>query len=220
MISKQTINFLKELKSNNNRDWFLSKNVEYKLAKQEYTGLVQKVIQHVGKKSKNFADIEASKCLFRINRDVRFSANKAPYKTNFGASINPFGKKSPKAGLYIHLEPGSSFVGGGIYMPPADILFKVRQEIDYNFEQFKKIINAKDFIKQYGGIDMSDALKNPPRGFEKDNQAIEFLKLKSFVATAHFTDKELMQENFVELAAAKLIALLPLINFLNKGIDD
>lgn len=220
MISKQTLKFLKDLKVNNNREWFLSKSMEYKVAKQEYTYLIQQVIFQIGKKSKAYADIEASKCLFRINRDVRFSANKAPYKTNFGASINKYGKKSPKAGLYIHFEPGSSFVGGGIYMPPADVLYKVRQEIDYNYEEFQKVLKSKDFIKNYGALDLSDALKNPPRGFEKDNPAIDFIKLKSFVAFAHFSDKELMQENFADLAASKLIALLPFIDFLNKGLDD
>ena len=220
MITKPTINFLNALKANNNREWFLSKNSEYKLAKQEYTDFIQKVIDLISKKSKAFSDLEASKCLFRINRDIRFSANKAPYKTNFGASLNTFGRKSPKAGFYIHCEPGSSFVGGGIYMPPADMLFKVRQEIDYNFKEFQKIIKAKDFVKHYGQLDFSDALKNPPRGFEKDNEAIEFLKLKSYVAFANFTDKEIMQANFAEIVAEKLIALLPFIDFINRGLDD
>lgn len=220
MITKQTINFLKELRKNNNREWFLSNNGTYKQAKEEYTALIQEVINLIGINSKAYAQIEAAKCLFRINRDVRFSANKAPYKTNFGASINIYGKKSPKAGLYIHFEPGASFAGGGVYMPPADILYKVRQEIDYNFKDFKNIISAKSFLNNYNQLDMSDALKNPPRGFEKDNPAIEFLKLKSFVGFSYITDKEMMQANSAELIAEKLIALIPFINFLNKGLDE
>ena len=220
MINKTTISFLKELKLNNNREWFLSKDADYKKSKQEYTLLIERVIAQIGKKSKAYADIEPSKCLFRINRDVRFSHNKAPYKTNFGASINIYGKKSPKAGFYIHIEPGSSFVGGGVYMPPADILYKVRQEIDYNFKEFSKIIKHKDFVKFYGKLDMEDALKNPPRGFDKENQALEFIKLKSFVAFSSFTDKELQQANFADIVAEKLIALLPLIEFINKALDE
>jgi uncharacterized protein (TIGR02453 family) len=220
MINKTTISFLKELKLNNNREWFLSKDADYKKSKQEYTLLIERVIAQIGKKSKAYADIEPSKCLFRINRDVRFSHNKAPYKTNFGASINIYGKKSPKAGFYIHIEPGSSFVGGGVYMPPADILFKVRQEIDYNFKEFTKILKHKDFVKFYGHIDMEGSLKNPPRGFSKENEAIEFLKLKSFVAFSNFKDKDLQQENLAELIANKLIALIPLIEFINNAVDE
>jgi len=220
MISKQTIFFLKELKNNNNRDWFLSKNKEYKFAKMEFTQLVQQVITLVGKKSKPYAEIDPSKCLFRINRDVRFSNNKSPYKTNFGASINIFGKKSTKAGLYLHIEPGGSFTGGGVYMPPADVLFKVRQEIDYNYKDFTKIIKNKDFVAHYRQLDMTQALKNPPRGFEKENQAIEFLKLKSFIAVANFSDKDVLRPDAAQLISEKLIALLPLIDFINQSLDD
>lgn len=220
MISTRTINFLNDLKLNNNRDWFLTKNIDYKAAKQEYIDFIKKVITQLSHKAKEYSEIEASKCLFRINRDVRFSNNKAPYKTNFGASINTYGKKSPKAGLYIHIEPGVSFIGGGIYMPASDILFKVRQEIDYNFNEFRNTIQHKDFVKHYGQLDMSEALKNPPRGFDKENAAIDFLKLKSFVAFANFSDKEILKSDFADQVSTKLLALLPFINFINKGIDD
>jgi uncharacterized protein (TIGR02453 family) len=219
MIRNSTITFLKDLSINNNRDWFLSKSVSFKESKAEYSELIQNIINNISKKSKAYADLEASKCLFRMNRDVRFSLNKAPYKTNFGASINAYGKKSLKAGFYVHIEPKKSFVGGGIYMPPADVLFKVRQEIDYNFDEFSKIIKHKDFVKSYGQLDMSDTLKNPPRGFDKENKAIEYLKLKSFVAFTNFTDKEIMQADFASVASDKLIALLPFIQYLNKGLD-
>ena len=220
MISKSTINFLKELSKNNQREWFLTNQLLYKEAKDNYTRLIQSVISKIGKKHKAYAEIEANKCLFRINRDVRFSANKAPYKTNFGASINIYGKKSPKAGCYIHIEPGKSFVGGGVYMPPADILYKVRQEIDYNYADFIKILKNKDFVKYYGQLDTSDMLKNPPRGFNKENEAIAFIKLKSFVAFHNFSDKELQQENLAEHIANALIALMPLLDFINKAIDE
>jgi len=220
MIKKTTIIFLKDLKMNNNRDWFLANNPVYKTAKDDYVTFIQSILGKVGKKNGAYGNIDPSKCLFRINRDVRFSHNKAPYKTNFGASINVYGKKSPKAGLYVHLEPGTSFIGGGMYMPPADLLLKVRQEIDYNFDTFNKIIKHKDFVKHYGELDMSDSLKNPPRGFEKENPAIEFLKLKSYVAFANYTDEEVLKEDFADMAATKLIALLPFIDFINTGLDE
>jgi uncharacterized protein (TIGR02453 family) len=220
MISKSSISFLKELKLNNNREWFLSKNKTYQQAKLEFTELIKQVISNLGKKSKMYADIDASKCLFRINRDVRFSSDKSPYKTNFGASINAHGKKSEKAGLYFHFEPGNSFTGGGIYMPSADVLAKVRQEIDYNYDEFLKIVSHKSFLKHYNGLDMTEALKNPPRGYDKQNNAIEYLKLKSFVAITKLADRELLDEHLADKISEKLIALLPLIDFLNKGLDD
>jgi uncharacterized protein (TIGR02453 family) len=220
MPSKLILNFLKDLSENNQRDWFLSNKENYSNAKQEFIAFIENVLKIVAKKSKAYGEIDPIKTLFRINRDVRFSPNKAPYKTNFGASLNLYGKKSFKAGLYIHIEPGGSFVGGGIYMPPADILYKVRQEIDYNFNSFLKIIKHKDFVAQYGQLDMSDALKNPPKGFNAENPAIAYIKLKSFVSIAHFSDKELVNKDFTNQAAAKLIALLPLIDFLNNSLDD
>lgn len=219
MISKATISFLTELKANNNREWFLLKNKEYHKAKQDVIELVKNVTANLAKKSKAYAEIDATKCLFRINRDVRFSANKDPYKTNMGAIINIHGKKSLKAGLYIHIEPGKSFLAGGVYMPPNDVLAKIRQEIDYNFDTFKKIINAKNFMHHFNGIDKNDTLKNPPKGFEKDNQAIEYLKLKSFIAVAEFNDKEIMSENFAKEITQKCLYLLPFLDFLNEAID-
>lgn len=220
MPSKLILNFLNDLKENNHREWFLSNKENYNDAKQEFIEFIENVLKIVEKKSKPYGEIDASKCLFRINRDVRFSQNKSPYKTNFGASLNIYGKKSLKAGLYIHIESGGSFVGGGLYMPPADILYKVRQEIDYNFDSFSKIIKQKDFVAQYDSIDMSDTLKNPPKGFDNENPAIAYLKLKSFVAIAHFSDKEILNKDFTSQAAAKLNALLPLIEFLNNSLDD
>jgi uncharacterized protein (TIGR02453 family) len=125
-------------------------------------------------------DVDASKAIFRINRDVRFSKNKAPYKTNFGASINPGGKKSMIAGYYVHIEPGKSFLAAGTYMPEAPYLSAIRQEIDYNLEEFKKIVGAKDFKKEFTSLSVEDALKTVPKGYDKENPALEFLKLKHF----------------------------------------
>ena len=219
MISKSTITFLKDLKDNNNRDWFLLKNKEYQKAKQEVIDLVKAVTENLSKKSKAYAEIDASKCLFRINRDVRFSSNKDPYKTNMGAIINVHGKKSLKAGLYIHIEPQKSFLAGGVYMPPNDVLAKIRQEIDYNFEDFKKIINAKNFKQQFIDIDKSESLKNPPKGFDKDNEAITYIKLKSYIAVTEFSDKEITAENFANLISEKCLVLFPFLEFINNAID-
>jgi uncharacterized protein (TIGR02453 family) len=219
MISTRTIIFLNDLKLNNNRDWFLTKNIDYKAAKQEYIVFIKTVISNLSHKAKEYTDIEASKCLFRINRDVRFSNNKAPYKTNFGASINTYGKKSPKAGLYIHIEPGVSFIGGGIYMPASDILFKVRQEIDYNTADFKKILNAKDFKTYFKELSQDDKLKTAPKGYPKDHPELNLLQHKHFIVMHPLKDSEVMDKNFPAYAAKVFKAMFPMNEFLRACME-
>jgi uncharacterized protein (TIGR02453 family) len=161
--------------------------------------------------------------MFRINRDVRFSKNKAPYKTNFGASIQAGGKKSMLAGYYFHLEPGGkSFVGGGLYMPEAAQLQKVRQEIDYNWKEFAGILQAKPFVKTYGSLEKGEgiSLTREPKGYEKDNPAIEMLKLKSWVATAPLSDKQLTQADLPKIILHSFSVLQPLLVFLNRSLAD
>ena len=220
MIKESTLAFLSELGKNNNRDWFHANKNSYTIAKGNVIDYLAQVLENISKTHKEYSTIDASKCLFRINRDVRFSLNKSPYKTNIGASINTFGKKSPKAGLYIHIEPGKSFIGGGIYMPPNNVLAAVRQEIDYNFDTFKKIIAHKNFKAAYTSLDFEDTLKNPPRGYNNDNEAIVYLKLKSYVALKQCSNKEVTNSNFVKDTSETLLALIPLINFLNTGINE
>lgn len=220
MITKNTFQFLTQLKKNNHREWFQSKQNEYIEAKTEMLNLLSAVNEKLAKQDRRYTTIEVKKCLFRINRDVRFSANKSPYKTNIGASINLYGKKSMNAGFYIHLEPNASFVGGGIYRAPSDILGKVRQEIDYNYPAFLKIINNPKFKRHYGVLDAEDKLVNPPKGYAKDNEAVEYLKYKSFVGFKSFSNEEMMGGEIITKITDALTALLPLINFLNGALDE
>jgi uncharacterized protein (TIGR02453 family) len=164
-------------------------------------------------------DIQPKNCIFRINRDVRFSANKNPYKTNFGASFSKGGKKIACAGYYFHVEPGACFIGGGYWMPMADDLNKIRQEIDYNFDDFKKIINEKKFIHSFGELDTKEKLVRPPKGYEKDNPALEYLKLKNFIVMASIADDELLDRHLIQKVISHFKSMKPLIDFLNKSID-
>src|SRR4026207_2423805 len=146
MLQSSTLKFLKDLKKNNNKPWFDANRERYEEAKADFANFIQQVIDVHSKKDKTLASLKAKDCMFRINRDVRFSKDKSPYKTNFGASINKGGKKAfGSAGYYFHLEPGGSFTGGGLYGPAPEELKKTRQEIDYNFTDFKKIIHSKKF---------------------------------------------------------------------------
>ena len=167
MLQSTTIQFLKALKKHNNKTWFDAHREEYEAARKDFAGLIQQVIDQHGKKDAGIRNLVAKDCLFRINRDIRFSKDKTPYKTNFGASINTAGKKGiNSAGYYFHLEPGQSFVGGGIWMPDAAALQQVRQEIDYNLADFKKIIQAKKFRDVYGAFseDREYVLTRVPKG--------------------------------------------------------
>lgn len=218
-MDKSTIIFLENLKKNNNRDWFLENKSAYENAKNDFIELVAKVIKELAKIDKSIAGIEPKSCVFRINRDVRFAKDKSPYKTNFGASINKNGKKAFTAGYYIQVEPSNSFIGGGIYMPPADVLNKIRQEIDYNGIDFKKIILNKNFTQTYDALEDFDKLVNPPKGYDKTNDNIELLKLKSYIATKTLSKKEILEENVGKAIAKDLAVLLPLFTFLNMALD-
>src|SRR4051812_7484768 len=149
MLQTTTLQFLKQLAKNNNKEWFDANRKKYEAAKADHTYSVQKIIDEFSKTDKALASISAKDCLFRINRDIRFSKDKSPYKTNLGSYINPNGKTSMSAGYYLHIQPGESFVGGGLYHPDAAALKSVRQEVDYSFEEFKNIINNKKFKAVY-----------------------------------------------------------------------
>jgi uncharacterized protein (TIGR02453 family) len=220
MIQKSTFQFLSQLKKNNEKGWFDEHRTEYLGARENVIAFLEGVLQHLAKLDGGYGDIKAASCLFRINRDVRFSANKAPYKTNFGASLSPHGKKSGMAGFYVHIEPGDCFVGGGLWMPPNPIVYKVRQEIDYQTDEFLGIIKQTAFKKAYGDLDYSDSLKKLPREFGDTHRAEPYLKLKSFIALKSLPDAGLTAPNAALEVAKTLWALNPMIQFLNRGLTD
>jgi uncharacterized protein (TIGR02453 family) len=221
MLQSSTIKFLKDLKKNNNKPWFDKNRKVYETAKADFANFIQAVIDQYGKKDPSIKTLLAKDCMFRINRDVRFSKDKSPYKSNFGASINKGGKKAWNfAGYYFQVQPGRNFAGGGIWMPEPNELKKVRQEIDYNFTGFKKIIGSKKFKSVYGDLDRSPEflLSRVPKGYELGNPAADYLKLKSFVAISFFSDADLTSKNLVKKTAAAFEALQPLIEFINASM--
>jgi len=222
MISKSTLDYLKKLKKNNDRDWFENNRKTYEPAKAEYLSLIEQILAGVKQFDSTITDNTAKEAMFRINRDVRFSKDKSPYKTHFGANIKRGGKKSVYAGYYIHVEPGASFIGGGLWFPEAESLKKVRQEIDYCYEDFQKIVEDKNFKKTYGGLECNKeiSLSRPPKNYEADNAAIEFLKLKCFVATKNLTDEEVLDKKFVQNTIKDFKVLHPLLVFLNHSLEN
>ena len=221
MLQHSTLKFLKDLKKNNNKPWFDAHRKEYDAAKNDFTIFIQSVIDKHAKSDPTIKSIAAKDCMFRINRDIRFSKDKSPYKTNMGAYISKGGKKSIYAGYYFHCEPGQAFVGGGLWMPMPPELNKVRQEIDYNLAAFKKIINAKKFKAVYKDLshDPEYVLSRVPKGYEADNPAAEFLKMKSFVALAPVKDTDLTSKDLLKKTTAAFEALQPLIDFVNESLS-
>lgn len=221
MLQSSTLKFLKDLKKNNNKPWFDANRKRYEVAKADFVQFIQSVIDKYSKKDKSLTGMKAKECIFRINRDIRFSKDKSPYKPNFGASINKDGRKAfSSAGYYFHLEPGQLFLGGGIYQPMPAELNKVRQEVDYCFNEFKKIITSRKFKSVYGDLDKSKEflLSRVPKGYEADNPAAEYLKLKSYLAITQLNDKEVTSKNLLKKTTAAFESLKPMIDFLNRAL--
>ncbi|TND09173.1 MAG: hypothetical protein FD123_1576 [Bacteroidetes bacterium] len=220
MIQQTTIDFLKKLKKNNNRDWFEKNKALYKAAQSDMETLTNTLISAIrGFDKRVESTLDAKKCMFRIYRDTRFSKDKTPYKINMGASINPGGRMSPVPGYYLHIEPGGCFLAGGIYMPQGPEIAKIRQEIDYNLPEFKKILGHKDFKKYFGELDPFDKLKTVPKGYPKDHPALSYLQYRSFIMVHNFKEDAATSKNFVKQATAVYKAMLPLNRFLQRAID-
>jgi uncharacterized protein (TIGR02453 family) len=220
MIQKNTLDFLKLLRNNNNKPWFDAHKKQYEEARATFIQSVESIIAVLSKIDGDIGNLTAKECLFRINRDVRFSKDKRPYKNNMSAYFNKAGKKGNGAGYYVHAEPGQSFIAAGIWMPAPEDLAKIRQEIDYNFDEWKQITGSRGFKKQFEkGIDKSNSLVRPPKGYEEENPAIEFLKLKSFVVTKPFTDASLMSKSFLKELSQSFKEVKPMIDFINRALD-
>ncbi len=218
MLQLSTLAFLKALKKNNNREWFEKNRGKYELAKEDFETFVAAMLKELTKINPALGNLEVKDCVFRIYRDVRFSKNKVPYKTNMGAYFAEGGKKSDKAGFYIQAEPGSGFVAGGCWMPQAPQLKAIRQEIDYNFEEFENILSAKPFKKLFS--ELSDSrLKTTPKGYEAINPAIHHLRQTSFIVEISFDDKDFHNKNLVKNCATIYNTMMPFLKFLNTAMS-
>lgn len=218
MLQPDTLQYLRELNTNNNKAWFDANKKRFEAAKKDVEHLVAELLAGAAKFEPALVDFKSKDCVFRIYRDVRFSKDKTPYKNNMGAWFNKGGKKSPHAGYYLHIEPGNSFLAGGMYMPESEQLKNVRQEIDYNTSEFNAILNNTKFKKTFGNLD-DYKLKTTPKGYAKDHPEIETLKQTSFVVSRKVTDEELLDKKFATKAVEVFETLHPLNAFLNRVLD-
>jgi uncharacterized protein (TIGR02453 family) len=217
MLHKETFSFLEQLKINNNKEWMDANRKSYEKVKVDFEVFVTELIAGISKMEPLMSELTAKQCIFRLNRDVRFSNDKSPYKSNFGAAFSIGGKKSEHAGFYLHLELGQSFVGGGCWMPPAEMLKNIRQEIDYDLESFKGILEEKNFRRLYPQID-GEKLKKAPQGYDVGNPAIAYLKHKSFTVGHALKDAEFITPKGTERILNSFEIMKPFIDFLNRGV--
>ena len=219
MLQTSTLKFLKDLKKNNNRPWFEGHRKQYEDAKGDFLLMTEKLIAGIAAFDAPIGQLKAKDCTFRINRDVRFSKDKSPYKNNIAGYFNRNGKKGTGGGYYLHIEPGKSFAAGGMWMPEPRDLAKIRQEIDYSFDEWKNIYGNAAFKKTFTEGIKGDTLVRPPKGYDDTNPAIEFIKHKSFIVTRSFTDAEVQDKAFVKQVAVTFKTMKPLIDFLNAAIE-
>ena len=184
MLTAESLQFLEDLKLNNNTEWFHAQKKRYEHFKSDYKNLIALLLEKMKIIDPTLLQLEVKNCTFRINRDIRFSKDKSPYKTNLGIwmPVNTFSKNAP--GYYVHYEKGNSFVAGGIYCPETEDLKKIRSEIAFFYEDLKEIVEEKSFQTFYGDLDRNDtnSLKKAPKDFDPTHEAIAYLKLKSFTA--------------------------------------
>ncbi len=218
MLDITTLHFLIDLSLNNNKAWFDDNRRTYEAAKEDFLEFIGKVINATSTFDSTLKGLSPKECMFRINRDVRFSKDKSPYKIHFGASISAGGRKQmDTAGYYFHWEPGRIFAGGGLYNPGADKLQKIRKHIRSDYDYFLSKALTPQFKKIYGDLDRSDEylLKRVPKGFVSDDPASEYLKLKSYIGTVILNDEDLPTPNLLKLTVEAFKALTPLNTFIN-----
>jgi uncharacterized protein (TIGR02453 family) len=220
MLTNESLQFLDDLKANNNRDWFLNNKKRYDIFKKDYHQLVAAFLDSMKPQDASLELLEIKNCTFRINRDIRFSKDKSPYKAHLGVWLSAGAKGQNRSGYYVHIEKGSCFIAGGFYAPEPEDLKKIRKEIAFFHDDLEVILNEKNFKKEFGDLEIteSNSLKNAPKDFEKEHPAIQYLKLKSFVAVQKFDILEVTKKDFVSKMSTKLIAIKPLNDFLKRGV--
>ena len=217
---EKNLEFLSKLRKNNNREWFEQHRDEYEASQQELLAFADDMIQQIQAFDPAVGEQTPKNAIFRIYRDIRFSKDKTPYKTARGVFIKPGGRKSPFGSYYIHIEPGASFAGGGIYHPRKPILDAVRNKIYFEYDAFFDVINHPDFKKTFGEITSDEKLKRMPKGFDDGHPAENYLKYKSLVTGAPVSDEFMKDPILTEKLASLLQQAKPFIHFLNEAVEE
>lgn len=219
LFMQSILRFLSALKENNQREWLEAHKADYESTRHYFAEFVKQVLKEFVQFETSFATLEPKDCIFRLYRDVRFSKDKTPYKTSYSAYFAEGGRKSTKAGYYLHIEPGNkSMLAGGMYMPIAEELKKIRQEIDYNGEEFTAILHQPEF-KQYFGKIGGSTLKTVPKGYAATHPNIDLLKHKDFTVFHSLTDTKVIEPGLLTQSMQVWKTLKPLNDFLNRAVE-
>lgn len=216
---KKIYDFLIDLKANNNKEWFNANRNRYDDARKNMLAFTEVLINEIRSFDNNMPLVDPKSCIFRIFRDVRFSNDKTPYKTNFGTYIASGGKKSIMAGYYFHLEPDNCFVGGGCYMPQSEQLKAIRDAIYQSPEDYMDIINSTEFKTTFGDV-WGDKVKTYPRGYDKDWEHIDLIRNRSYTAIAPLKASSLDSPELLNETVSVLKTLYPLNRFLNDALNQ
>lgn len=212
--------FFRELKDNNDKAWFDDNRARYEAdVKAPLQGFIAALAPKLKAISGNFV-ADPKRSMFRIHRDVRFSADKAPYKTNAGLHFrHAAGKDAHAPGFYLHLEPGQVFYGAGLWKPPSEALGAIREAIDAKPDAWRAALADKTFAKTFGGLGEGDPLSRAPKGYAPDHALIEDLKKRSFFAVKENTEAAATRAGFLDEVAKTYAAASPLMRFLTEAVS-
>ncbi|MCX8525557.1 DUF2461 domain-containing protein [Chryseobacterium formosus] len=220
MIDQETFSFLKDLSVNNNKTWMTENKERYQKVKEGLVNYIQTLIDEFSEIDSTISRLDASKCMTRINRDMRFAKNAPPYKDDFYLVLNKKKLHGVTAGYYLYIKPGNCFLGGGVWNPQKPELDRYRQEVADYYDDFKSIIDDASFKKKFPtGIQGDGALVNVPKQFDENHPAGEFLRMKGFCTKEKITQKELMSKDSIKTVISFFEASKPLVDFLNRGIE-
>ena len=207
-ISKSTLDFLKLLKANNNREWFNENKAIFEAEQKKVKSFYNSVMEQL-----KASDLIENVKIFRIYRDVRFSKDKLPFKSHFGGQFTRATNKL-RGGYYLQICPGESFLAGGFWEPNKEDLARIRKEFETDANEIQAIVNTADFKKHFGKL-KGDAVKSAPRGFDKNHPNIDLIRLKQFIVTREFTDEEVLAQNFLNEVVASFVAMRPYLNYMS-----
>ena len=221
MITKEALKFLEDLIANNSTEWMHENKKRYESYKKDYHNFIASILAEMKPLDKSLDPLEVKNCTFRINRDIRFSKDKSPYKTNMGVWMSQNKNRKNSPGYYIHFEKENCFIAGGVWCPEPNELKLIRKEIEFFYDDLDAIVSNKNFKKIFNQLDRSEnnVLKKAPKDFDPNHPAIEFLKFKSFTASHKIDDKLFTDNDFSKIIAKQLITLKPMNDFLSRALE-
>ncbi|KUG09658.1 DUF2461 domain-containing protein [Solirubrum puertoriconensis] len=216
------LEFLGQLAQNNNKPWMDAHRADYQQARKVFTALVTDLLARAQQLEPTLLPLSPSDVMYRINKNDRFQQSDEPYKRHMGAGLKRDGRQSPWAGFFVAIEPGGeTYVGAGRWQPEPQQLARIRQEIHYNADAFHALRQDPGLLREFPkGLDMSQSLRTAPKGYDRNDPDIEWLRLKSYFVWRSFPDKEVLRPDFPERVLSAWKAAQPLVHFLNEAMQE